>query len=82
MQLRLVEAGEGTLIDASEVSWVIPVEQADLHQWDARGLVGMARGVPVWVEKPLEHARWLVLLRPNGDIYPGRLARDIDWIDS
>ncbi|MEY2776007.1 MAG: hypothetical protein RLY30_105 [Pseudomonadota bacterium] len=67
------------MLDASAVAWVLPLDQASLRAADWGGQVGLARGVPVAVAQPLEGARWLVLLQPNGDLYPARLALEIDW---
>ncbi len=80
MQLRLTGVGCSEVVDAAEVAWVVPIEQADLYPRASGGLVGMARGMPVWVAEPVEGARWLVLMRPNGDVCPGRLTLEIDWM--
>lgn len=79
MRLSL-NTGQGTeSIDAAEVAWVLPASEADLMPIEGGGFVGMARGMPVVLATGLEGARWLVLLQPNGDLYPARLALEIDW---
>lgn len=82
MRLSIQTTEGEQLVDPSEVSWVVAIEEADLHPLPQGGCVGMARGVPVVVLGDLEGARWLVLLQPNGDLYPARPALGIDWCSS
>ncbi|MEY3573385.1 MAG: hypothetical protein RJA77_1300 [Pseudomonadota bacterium] len=82
MQLLITDGSGTTHLDAQAVAWILPVSQADLSPVASGGLVGMARGVPVWVPEALEGARWLVMLQPNGDVWPARLSIDIAWQES
>ena len=66
-------------MDAWQVAWVLPIQQASLHPTPWGGQAGLARGLPVYIGEQVEDARWLVLLQPNGDLYPARPALEIDW---
>jgi hypothetical protein len=79
VRLSLLTRSGQEYLDASTVAWVLPMAEAELHSVPSLGWVGTARGVPVFVQAPVDGAKWLVLLQPNGDVFPGRPALEIDW---